>query len=29
MRKLIPTRRFFERVKWPMTFRAQLSELSD
>jgi uncharacterized protein YjiS (DUF1127 family) len=29
MRKLIPTRHFFERVKCRMTFRAQLSELSD
>jgi uncharacterized protein YjiS (DUF1127 family) len=29
MRKLIPTRHFFERAKCRMTFRAQLSELSD
>jgi uncharacterized protein YjiS (DUF1127 family) len=29
MRKLIPTRRFFERAKSRMTFRDQLSELSD
>jgi catechol 2,3-dioxygenase-like lactoylglutathione lyase family enzyme len=29
MRKLVPTRHFFERVKSQMTFRAQLSELSD
>ena len=29
MKKLVPTRHFFERVKSQMTFRAQLSELSD
>ena len=29
MKKLVPTRHFFERVKSQMIFRAQLSELSD
>ena len=29
MKKLVPTRHFFERVKSQMTFRNQLSELSD
>ena len=29
MKKLLPTRHFFERVKSQMTFRAQPSELSD